>query len=177
MGLWSKFLCVIYWCLHTGILYAKYVAVNLLCRRLYQNTKVTYSYYANHLVINQTSRLRTVCKAVFPKVDAVGHAMVWPVLRPYGSQSCLLYPCAWKSNVALWKKQKNAVSAWLWQHAQAEQHSFPLATAFGEGAMGQHCSWFLPLYISSLSSWEGLFKNTSFFLLIFFFLFKERKWW
>lgn len=34
----------------------------------------------SHLVTNRTSRLGTICKAVFPKAGAVRHEMVKPVL-------------------------------------------------------------------------------------------------
>lgn len=117
----------------------KYVALKLLCRRLYQNIKVIYHYNAKSPCDLPNLKVR-ICKADFPKVGAVRHEMVRPVLScMVHSLTCYIHVL--ETGMSPYERNKKM----LWLSGYGSMLSLPLPTAFGEGAMGRHSSWFLPL--------------------------------
>lgn len=128
----------------------------------------------SHLVTNQASRLGAICKADFPKVGAVRHEMVRPVLS-YMVHSLFCYIHVLKTGMF----ERNKKMLWLSGCGSMLRQS---STAF-------HC----PLCLEK-GPWESTargshlcrfpacphgrdFLRTHPFPADFFFLFKKRKWW
>lgn len=129
----------------------------------------------NHLVTNQTSRLGTICKAVFPQVGAVRHEMVRPVLSDMvHSRVCYIHVL----ETGMWPYERNK---------KKRCGCLAVAACLGRATLlfTAHCIWRRGhakapgsyLCRSSACPHGRDFLRAHPFFCWFFFFSRKRKWW
>lgn len=123
----------------------------------------------SHLVTNQTSRLETIHKAVFPQVVALRHERVRPVLSHMFTVSYAISMCL-KLEYGPVKETKKML--WLpgcGRMLRQSSTAFHCPLCLEKGPWESTTPGSYLCRSPACPHWEGLFKNTSFLLLILFF--------